>query len=569
MDTVWASIFDYGSRVVREIVPEARVGYEGSDPVVSTWSAGDYWKMSRGMQLNNIYYAPFQAAAWRGFFTPDKMMGLGWFGGYGMPCDEERCSHTHYMPWSTLFKGANSLWIWHAAPLEGSVTAPDYAFYDFFEDSLQQIRAIKAGYGKALLRSQRLTDVGIYYSPASVHTATYLGSPEQEDAFFQNICQLLIDVGFQPRAYSYEEVKQGQLKDNPPMMLYMSYAQSLSSGETRELRKYVEGGGLLIADIRPGVRDAHGKALAKGALDDVFGVRLSVDPGLKQSKVLSVPEEWGVTGSFPLMWYDPFTVPGAGRAKGKIDQVSAIIVNECGRGKAVLLNFIIDKINNYNINEKYAADNPFRKLMRNLAAMNKAEPVVRVAEDVPGLEVTRFQNGRLNYVTFLMNTFPPSDRGRKIDFPSNTPPAVIHVQLPEKGYIYDMLRGGKMGQAQELTMEISRLEPVILACLPYEVKGVGLTLDSKTVKAGEKASYTIEIKGNEPMTEEQIVRVQVLDPSGREVPYYGANVAVRGSQKGEICMAINDVAGRWTIEATDCISGKKAKAMWTVTGGHE
>ena len=565
MDTVWADIFDYGSKSVREIMPDARVGYEGSDVFVSTWSAADYWKLSRGMQLNNIYYEPFQAAAWRGFFTSDKILGLGWFGGYTSPCDKKLHPHTQYMPWNTLFKGANSLWIWHADPSGGSVTAPDYAFYDFFEESLRLIRAIKAGYGKALIRSRRLTDVGIYYSPASVHTATYLQPPKPEDAFFQNICQLLIDTGFQPRAYSYEEVKQGQLKDNPPEMLYMPYAQSLSPEESEEIRKYVEQGGLLIADIRPGVRDAHGKALAKGALDDVFGVKLSTEPDLKHSNSLSMPEEWKMAGKFAPLWYDPFTVAGAGKVIGKIDQAPAIIVNEYGRGKAVLLNFIMD---NYLADAKRdAPDNFYRKLMRNLMALHSLQPDVKVAEDIPGLEITRFQNGRLTYVTFLRAMTSGMDMYDSAVLTGNT--VTAHVTLPEKTCVYDMLKGQKIGRTRELTLAISLLEPIILACMPYEVNGIRVSLESGKIVAGDKINYTLAIQSNEPVTEEQIVRVRVFDPKGTEARHYGANVAVRGSQKVEIRTAINDRAGQWTLEATDCISGKKAGATWTLTGGHE
>ena len=103
MDSVWAGIHAFGREVIRETVPEARVGYEGSDSHVNTYLAADYWKLAQAMNLNNIYYRDFLSLAWRDFappgccwaraglaVTPTTATRLSCAGSPGAPCSRAR-----------------------------------------------------------------------------------------------------------------------------------------------------------------------------------------------------------------------------------------------------------------------------------------------------------------------------------------------------------------------------------------------------------------------------------------------------------------------------------------------
>ena len=45
MDSVWAGINSFGRKAIREVVPEARVGYEGSDVFIRSYRHADYYKL--------------------------------------------------------------------------------------------------------------------------------------------------------------------------------------------------------------------------------------------------------------------------------------------------------------------------------------------------------------------------------------------------------------------------------------------------------------------------------------------------------------------------------------------
>ena len=84
-------------------MPQARVGYEGSDSHVSTYQAADFWKLAQAMDLNNIYYRDFLSLAWHDFAPPGMLLGAGWFGGYAGNRNEP---FMRWFPWRALFKGA-------------------------------------------------------------------------------------------------------------------------------------------------------------------------------------------------------------------------------------------------------------------------------------------------------------------------------------------------------------------------------------------------------------------------------------------------------------------------------
>ncbi|GAH43912.1 unnamed protein product, partial [marine sediment metagenome] len=144
MESVWAEIHDFSRSVIREVVPDARVGYEGSNVYVGSFHAADYWKLSRAMNLNNIYYRDFVSAAWHDFAPPGMLFGGGWYGGYAGNRNE---SFMRWFPWRTLFKGANSFWVWCGHGSAGSVMAFDVSLYPFFERACEEVNEIKAGIG--------------------------------------------------------------------------------------------------------------------------------------------------------------------------------------------------------------------------------------------------------------------------------------------------------------------------------------------------------------------------------------------------------------------------------------
>jgi hypothetical protein len=85
--------------------------------------------------------------------------------------------------------------------------------------------------------------------------------------------KLLEDSGFQYNVVSYRDVaRRGVEALTGYRVLILPRTLALSDAEAAAIRAFVARGGTVIADYLPGVFDQHGRARARGALDEVFGV---------------------------------------------------------------------------------------------------------------------------------------------------------------------------------------------------------------------------------------------------------------------------------------------------------
>ena len=71
-------------------------------------------------------------------------------------------------------------------------------------------------------------------------------------------------------------------------------------------------------------------------------------------------------------------------------------------------------------------------------------------------------------------------------------------------------------------------------------------------------SIAIEIKTDGDKPSAHAAHVEVLNPKGEKVEYYGGNVLLKnGKGRFEIPFALNDQTGLWTVKARDAVTGAK------------
>jgi hypothetical protein len=137
--------------------------------------------------------------------------------------------------------------------------------------------------------------------------------------------------------------------------------------------------------------------------------------------------------------------------------------------------------------------------------------------------------------------------------------------MPSEGCIYNVRDGKYMGKGRQVVLGIKVLEPIVLAVVPYKIEGISLSVDPGKVEQGRKLRYSIKVNPSDAAKrEEQVVRIQFINPRGQEVEYYGGNIPVNGSAVQELRLALDEIPGVWTIVARDVISGSTAKACFTV-----
>jgi len=567
MEDTWAGAFTRFRDVMNEVVPGIKVGYEGSDTEINSYRAADYWKLMQQMQINGTYDGAFVPYAVKDFSRPGSIIGLGWYGCYGETRNEE---FQRYIVWRHLFRGANSFWSWMCSPASiGSVMAPDLSFCEWFKASLKEVQEVKGGVGRLFMESERENDgIGILYSASSVHVATLTpGLPSMQETL-NGLIPLFEDSGHQFKILSYKQVAEGILKQGKYAVLVLPYTQAISRKEAKAIEEFAQNGGTVIADLRPGVCDEHGKAYEGGGiLDKVFGVKQRTEGPIATNCEAMINLE-GYAKTLKNVTCDWSLSLGTGQAKALVGQgdtaVSfekpAVIVNRYGNGNAILLNFSLSRyasVKGSLESSAVAASAEAPMIMdffKNLMKQAKKETAVEVLPELPGMKIYRFHNGENTFLGMLQDLPEPMIKYvTKTAKPLRPKPVTLTIKQGKR-HVYDMRGKGYLGFTDEIRTEIEPSRARLFGLLPYRVTGVEIQSANKVSQGGD-LTYQLRLKteGSEPGI--HVIRVIWIGPDGKERKHYGENLVVeKGQAEGRIRLALNDQPGKWKARARDVIS---------------
>ena len=187
--------------------------------------------------------------------------------------------------WREALRGIRGLILWDEknefVDADGNVAAHGREAAPYFAE-------LRGGLGALLINRRRHTDpIGVLYSPVSMRVQWLLdrrasradwsrrnASTEYQDdtirAATRNFARLIEHRGSQHRFVSTEEWRRGELGNRDYRILMLPHTIALSPIEAREIRAFVEHGGIVVADGEPGIFDDHGRRMAKPALSEVF-----------------------------------------------------------------------------------------------------------------------------------------------------------------------------------------------------------------------------------------------------------------------------------------------------------
>lgn len=148
------------------------------------------------------------------------------------------------------------------------------------------------------------------------------------------------------------------------------------------------------------------------------------------------------------------------------------------------------------------------------------------------------------------------------------PRAEATVEVPGNGCLYDIRVRKELGVIRPMVRTIEEGDPILLAVLPYSVKGLHLESDRKPVRAGEPARLTARVVRDGTATlVDHVIEISVLGPDGQKRPaYHHVQLARQGTCEISIPLVSNDTPGVWHIKAQDVVSGATAEHRITVTG---
>jgi len=560
MEFVYARMMDRAKEAIRRADPTARVGFDGPFGT-SSRSGNDWWRLMEVFDLCNIYFhEPDEWEHVRSFARPGTLLGL-WYGGYGGQQNED---YSRFFPWRAVLNGYNSVWwyaVYHglsACPMDA--VTPSMTQYPYFAASVEEVREIKAGVGKALMNATRLDDgIAVHYSQPSIHASTAYPGLGVLYSTQRQWYALLEDMGFQYTCYAYAQIERQGIDPARFRVLVLPYSQAVSPKEAQAIATYVRAGGTVIADVRPAIADQHGRRHTPGLLDTLFGItradgKLDLKRGVDGTLTKAVGQA-PAGAVFKNLVVDPNIALAGAQALARAGDVPLLIVNQVGKGRAILLNFSVAFTTP--ARDEARADGQW-KLFKGILAMADVRPRVSLRTAAGGLrksESVFFRDGAIEYLGFLKyrctTTEPPQDAEVRLDAPAHT---------------YDCRTGAYLGKVARFAATFQIQRGKLYARLPYAVDAVAVKPAKAKALGGEvvRVQLGLVAKGGAKPGRHWF-RVEVFGPDKAERRHYAQNVAVvEGRGEAVIPLALNDASGVWRITARDVASGVRAEAAFTV-----
>jgi len=565
-DSAYCELYAKAEKAVTDVQPEARAG--DVCPIAfgyRTFEATDLWKMSRWRR----WYHPYPRLSGQmnmDFALPGSMISDG---EYLLSSRSRSVEYLSRKPWEGLFMGCRFFKCYFGMR-GGTILGHDYSVYRDLEALFAQHREIRSGMGKLIIESERFNgDVAVLYSIASVHKWNLRTGDIASNEMSDNVdawVALLTDGHGPYKFISYAQLADGILSREKFGLLLLPWCQALSPAETEAIKRFVNDGGTVLADLRPGVCDGHGKPYDASPLDEVFGVvQNTKQPAVKQG-IINVPRAEGTEPEFfGMMLADLSIRPGAGHAKGSVDGTApAFIVNTYGKGKGILLNF---SLNGYYVRQSDYAAIPgcrpqnaadvvsFFKFV--MSEIDVARPI-RLDPEVRDLRYQMFRSGDIRYLGFWQELPEPLlNYAAETAAPLSETKTTISFWKPS--HVYDAREKRYIGYADRVTAYFRPDRPRVLALMPYRVTGISVFAPA-AVRQGERIAYQAAVEAT-GQPEKHVLHIELVGPDGDAPRYYTRNTGCRnGKCSGVWQLALNERPGAYRLVVTDAATGKQGMA---------
>jgi hypothetical protein len=543
-------------KAFRDLDPQALTGFEG------TGGFGDDFDTILGI---NTFYSPYPglgddiilAAA------PRALIRANWMG-YSKTADALTDA-----AWRMVMRNMDSVWYWMWTGIgswRGYVT-PTLDFYPATAELTAEMTPVRRGLGDLLLQAQPVhSGIAVFYSlpSALAHgldgSAGYVGAEATHQAWLR----LTSELGLDARYLTQAMLRQGALRPSEFRLLLLPLTQAVAADEAELIRAFVEAGGTVIADVRPGVFDGHCKPTTPGSLEALFGIRRS-GRGAPLIKPLDLKLQFGgkeLLLQTPASRLDPGIEVAGAQALGQVDGTPVMLINTVGRGRAILLNFQVlsDKADE----AQYAAA---RRFVRSLYALAQVTaPVTAAAPDGEALPLTETRVWRTGDA-LVFGLW----RQMQCDWFSPTAgtlagaPQPARITLPTPRYVYDLRQGKYLGHTAEIETSLRWGRANFFLAVPERLGAVEVQLSSPQPSPGALLQAQVTLAGAGQGGARQAVYAEVIDPDGNPAAWGGRTLILEnGHGRMSVPVAYNAEPGRWRLRVTELFSHASTEATWRV-----
>jgi hypothetical protein len=566
MESVFTDRHRRDLRVIRAVDPQARTGVDAIMGNCSSFAGIDFIKLFDFMGAFGPYQNPFKLQVARSLASPGTLLGCWVGGGYPQYRTQQYATAA---AWMLLFNRFNMQLFFLNYTGSGDACpmfAPDLRPFPVMAEQIKQMREVQTGTGKLLLSARRENDgIAFFYSPASLHAATltrgmpaaeFKSTPKYNSGWLEYetaneaMALFFTDLGLQYDYVTPKQVADGRLSREGFRVLVLSYAQAFSAEVAEAIRRFAASGGVVIADLRPGLFDEHGRLLERGQLDDLFGIERA--RGFPEPlKMLPLSPVTG-PGQLPEMPVDHQVKVTSASALVRAGSAPAFVSHKFDGGRAILLNFYPGR---YIALRVKGVEKPMLQSIKDLLASAGVQPRVRATTGeaaVPATEIVRFTHGANEYVGILR------EHVLRWAWPipiTNGEPCLATVDFGRKAHVYDVRAGRYLGDRQQVETTIVPAQAKLYALLPYQVKAVQATeVPSGT---GPEKHFSLKVvTTNNATSGTHVLHVEVEDSKGRNRPEYAQNLKVeQGAGTFRLPLALSDPGGNWKLSVRDSATG--------------
>ena len=512
MEKMYADIHHFAAAEIKKHDPCARVGAEGSVP-------GELELSIENLEFWGPYSNLINDEVLRSF--GDDRTRMLWWGGYPSSHGGRR---RYPMPiLGDLLKGTVNGNAWFTSRVGNhGVMSCDFDLAPYVKNYLPYLDDLRWGQAALLINNPQVdSGIGIYWS-----------HPSQAASMLDDRCfkpgdgiGAIIRYGYQ-RGLAFDFVSSRTLSRLEQFkIVFLCGASALSDAEGAALRRFVERGGVLVADLNPAIMNGFLRPLPANPLADLFGEVVFDTLSAPVLGEAEVSAEWR---GRPLRFKARKTQvnPGASFWEARA----------LGQGQAILLHFGLGAAAN-----TAAPETPLAGFLDQVLEGVGCVPPFQVACDDPYALIRSRQGRGFRLLGILLSE-------AKVG-------SVLSAHLPEAGFVYESKKGF-LAQADRLELPFTDTPYKLLSIFPERQAPPELRLLAATVARGSAVSvdirslpagrvYFLELKN--PSGVAQLTRHRVFDTA-----------KVQGSLS--IPFAYSDVTGRWQLTLQDVATGLAATA---------
>ncbi|HEV2827461.1 MAG TPA: beta-galactosidase trimerization domain-containing protein [Pyrinomonadaceae bacterium] len=518
----------------------------------------------------------------RSFAKPDAM--IGFWTGYG-----SRGVAVQNAIWTAAIHNVlhpNIFWMY-------SFLDPDLTYSESARDMGVAFKSLRLeGVGKLLMESERQQDgIALHYSMPSIHAASILGyhqrssddddevpdkSPLSFPANRDGWVRTIKDLGLQFDFVSSEQINQNRLATGKYKVLILPLSFALSAEEVKNIEAFVAAGGVVVADAAPGITDEHCAWQSNSSVNSLFGI--TTGPADKREIKIAAGDVavtndgagWGLAANElgGLLVAEPDIRAAGSTSLLHIGKAEALIVRRLGKGWTIYVNTVFDRYPKQRAAKFGGAS--YRALADAILARAGVKPAIEVLSPdgrrISQAQIARYQFGDAQILTIVKDNVAVSgvvgQDGVTVYNDARLGRVArqeMVIKLPRKLYVADVRSGKQLGYTDTIHTSTLVGDAVVLGLSPLQNK---ISIDGPdTALLGKHVSFSIASS----VSGRRLIRCHVFAPDGSPLPVYARNVLMNnGSITFILPSALNDPSGRYTVRATDVVTGATVEIKITL-----